>query len=423
MRTGLIAVVLAVLAATLLRNEGVVSVFVAGWRADVSLNLALVFLLLAWLVAWWLATLWRSVRQTPQRMRAWRLQQRERACYAAVLDAMALVLANRYKRGQRAAHQALQQLAEINADDGYKLPRLDSLWVLAHWAEAEAERGLRQPERAEQAMATALGRRADDDGQVAQEALRLRAVRWALQDANPALAAQRLEQLPAETRRRAPALRLQAELAQTNKQPLQALAAMRQLVKVQGYTPHAVRSLRRAMAVQACTGLIDESQWRAVWRQLDADERAMPAVYLAWASSGVRWLTQGDDEDARRSLAELMWPSLLGASKAWGELSASQKAQAHQLLVALAAWMPKGWIAQVEALQQAHTPDAWAQLLAAQSFARQGLWGKALPLFKRVASVMADPAAAREARVALAEYADTQDDTTAARDAWRAAAR
>jgi hypothetical protein len=36
---------------------------------------------------------------------------------------------------------------------------------------------------------------------------------------------------------------------------------------------------------------------------------------------------------------------------------------------------------------------------------------------------MADPAAARQARVALAEHADAQDDTTAARDAWRAAAR
>ncbi|MGA1161144.1 MAG: heme biosynthesis HemY N-terminal domain-containing protein, partial [Burkholderiaceae bacterium] len=110
MRMGLMVVVLAVVAATLLRNDGVVSVFVAGWRADIALNLALLGLVVAWLVAWWLARLWRSVRLTPQRMRAWRLQQRERACYAAVLDAMALVLAQRHQRGQPAAHQALPQL-------------------------------------------------------------------------------------------------------------------------------------------------------------------------------------------------------------------------------------------------------------------------------------------------------------------------
>ena len=39
MRTGLIAVVLAVLAATLLRNEGVVSVFVAGFVGSPAMNL------------------------------------------------------------------------------------------------------------------------------------------------------------------------------------------------------------------------------------------------------------------------------------------------------------------------------------------------------------------------------------------------
>ena len=423
MRMGLMVVVLAVVAATLLRNDGVVSVFVAGWRADIALNLALLGLVVAWLVAWWLARLWRSVRLTPQRMRAWRLQQRERACYAAVLDAMALVLAQRHKRGQRAAHQALQQLAELNAADGHKLPRLDSLWVMAHWAEAEAERGLRHPEQAEQALAAALGRRADDDGQVAQEALRLRAVRWAMQDGNALVAGQRLEQLPADTRRRAPALRLQAELAQSNRQPLQALAAMRQLVKVQGYTPQAVRSLRRAMAVQACKGLIDETQWRAVWRQLDSDERAMPGVYLAWAVGGLPWLAASEDEAAKQSLAESMWPALTHALKAWDDITPAQKAQAHRMLLPLAPWMPRTWVGQVEALQQAHPQDAWAQLVAGQSFALQGLWGKALPLLKRVAQVMTDATAVRAARVALAQHADEQGDLDAARDAWRAAAR
>ena len=135
------------------------------------------------------------------------------------------------------------------------------------------------------------------------------------------------------------------------------------------------------------------------------------------------WLSASEDEAAKQSLAESMWPALTHALQAWDDITPAQKAQAHRMLLPLAPWMPRTWVGQVEALHQAHPQDAWAQLVAGQSFALQGLWGKALPLLKRVAQVMTEPAAAQAARVALAQHADEQDDLDAARDAWRAAAR
>ena len=105
---GLIWVVLlfavAVLAATTFgRNDGLVSIFWAGWRTDVSLNffvLAVLALCAALVLA---AHALARIVSLPRRAREWREHRKEQAAHAALREAIAELANARYGRARKAA--------------------------------------------------------------------------------------------------------------------------------------------------------------------------------------------------------------------------------------------------------------------------------------------------------------------------------
>ena len=99
---------IAVLAAsTLGANDGLVSIYWAPWRVDLSINVFVLLLLAAGFVGHVLTGAVSGLIDLPQRARQWRTQQREAAVQRAMREAVAQLFAGRYGRAHKAAQQAL----------------------------------------------------------------------------------------------------------------------------------------------------------------------------------------------------------------------------------------------------------------------------------------------------------------------------
>ena len=130
-------------------NQAVVSIFWPPHRIDVSFNLA-VFLLVGLFVLIYVALRALSaVVSLPLEARRWRAQQKERAMYGALMDALAHQLAGRYIRATRSAKNALTQeksLARLAKESGqvpgYSPLRASQLQSLANLLVAESAQAL-----------------------------------------------------------------------------------------------------------------------------------------------------------------------------------------------------------------------------------------------------------------------------------------
>jgi len=90
---------IAVLAAsTLGANDGLVSIYWAPWRVDLSINVFVLLLLAAGFVGHVLTGAVSGLIDLPQRARQWRTQQREAAVQRAMREAVAQLFAGRYGR-------------------------------------------------------------------------------------------------------------------------------------------------------------------------------------------------------------------------------------------------------------------------------------------------------------------------------------
>jgi HemY protein len=89
----LLFVVAVVAATTLGSNDGLVTIYWAGWRTDLSLNLFVLLLLGACLLLFSAAQAIRSLLTLPERASEWRALRRERAAQAALREALPSTLA------------------------------------------------------------------------------------------------------------------------------------------------------------------------------------------------------------------------------------------------------------------------------------------------------------------------------------------
>ena len=98
-------------------NQGTVTVFWPPWRVDLSLNLVLLLLVAVFIFLHLALRALSALFSLPRQARQWRLQQKERALHAAVLDAIAQLLAGRFSRARKAAQAALLQERTLAALD------------------------------------------------------------------------------------------------------------------------------------------------------------------------------------------------------------------------------------------------------------------------------------------------------------------
>lgn len=403
----LLCVVAVVAATTLGSNDGLVTVYWAGWRTELSLNLFLILLLASVAVLFSAAQALRSLLSLPERASEWRALRRERAAQAALREAQAEFFSARYSRAHKAATRALalcQDAPQLRADPDFG--------VLAQVLAAASLHRLQDRPRRDALLQQIFQAARRGGGHGIEDGARLLAAEWALDDRDAERAAELLAQLPAGVARRTQALRLKLQASRLARQPLEALHTARMLAKHQGFTPVAARGLLRSLAAEAIDASHDLQQLQRLWQQFDPADRRDAQV-----TSRAAW--RAVDLGAAVAAREWLRPF-------WDRLAELERDDREAVALALfeaAPGIEHEWLPRLEAALDAHGHEAAISVAVGMAFADRQLWGKARKLLEQGAAATALPLRVRR-RVwrALAQMARDSGDEARAQDCERAAA-
>jgi HemY protein len=415
-----VAVALALFAGN---NQGTVTVFWPPYRIDLSLNLVLLTLIGVFVALHVALRALAALFELPRQARRWRVQQKERATHAALLDAIAHLLSGRFIRARKAAEQALLRESNLAAAGelmGHAVP----LRALSHVVAAESAQALQDTTRRDEHMRQALEQTAGRGLPVAQEireGAQLRAARWSLEDRDAQAALTWLDGLPQGAGRRTLALRIRLKAARLAQQTQQALETARLLSKHRAFSPAAAQSIVRGLAGDLIAGAHDPAQLQRVWSAFDDAERAMPELAILAAQRLIA--LQGEPATARSWLLPV-WERTLDQP---GALADAQRIRLVRALEAgldtVAGASDRDWLVRIEAAQQRNPRDASLQYLAGMACLKRQLWGKAQQLLTQATHGLQDAGLLRSAWCALAQLAEQRGDAAAAAQAWKQAAQ
>lgn len=392
-------------------NPGTVTLFWPPYRVDLSLNLVVLLLVLAFAFLHAAFAALAALFDLPRQALRWRAQQKERAMHASLLDAISHLLAGRFIRARKAAELSLAQEKSLSAAE-QKLANAAQIRAIAHLLAAESAQALQDRAAREDHLQQALAQAPVRDAQETREGMLLRAARWALQDRDPEGAMTWLKGLPQGAARRTLALRIRLKAARLSRHTGEALETARLLAKHRAFSPDAAHSIVRGLAVDLLNDAHDVAQLQRAWESLEPAERLMPELAIHAAQ---RLAALGGDPHLAR---EWLLP-------AW-----EQQAQLDDLLkVKLVNALEEGlesidpaWLARIEAAHRENPRDATLQYLAAVACVKRQLWGKAQQLMSQAAIGLRDPALHRNAWRVLALLAQERGDQPAAEQAWKRAA-
>ena len=404
----LLFVVAVVAATTLGTNDGLVSIYWAGQRLDLSLNLFL--LLLAGTCAV-LVTVFNAINALvglPRRAREWRVARRDRTAQASLREALSQYFGGRYSRAQKAAQRALT----IQADTP-ELAQDNEFTVLGHLLAAGSAHRLQDRAGRDRAIEQALDlARRSAAARSAEEGARLLAAEWALDDRDAERALELLGELPLGVARRTHALRLRLQATRLARQPQEALKTARLLAKHQGFSKEAAQGLLRSLAFESLDTARDAEQLRRVWSQLDPLDRRDPFVA---ARAATRAAAYGGSDEARGWLRPF-WERL-------AELIPDERAALALALADATQGLGVEWLPKLEAAAQAYGREAAMGFAVGMALAERQLWGKARRLLEESAvDAGLPPAARRKAWLTLARIATEEGDAERAARAYESAA-
>lgn len=405
-------------------NQGVVAIFVHPYRIDFSLNLfvlALVGVVLLLLLAQ--KALW-ALLSLPREARRWRAQQKERAAHAALLTAFAEFMAGRYLRARKSAELVLSREEALRGATEHPLTHAAALRTVAHVLAAESAHALQDKALRAQHLQEAeqLAQQAQaSERQALAEGLTLRAARWSLDDRDAEGSLGRLAQLPPAVSRRTVAMRIQLKAARLAGQTARALDTALLLAKHRAFSPAAAQSLVRSLVMDLIARTHDERSLEKLWQTLPTAQRQLPEVA---ALAVTRWLQLGGDPVRGRAWLLPVWEAMLAGGDTQTIMERQRLVQALELsLKDVPSADARAWLARIEAAQKAQPNEAHLQYLAGMVYMRHQLWGKAQTLLSMAARSLPDAGLQRRAWAALAELAEQRQDTAAALQAWKQAAR
>lgn len=405
-------------------NQAVVTIFWPPHRVDVSFNLMVLMLVALFTLLYVALRAFFAVFSLPLEAKRWRAQQKERAMYGALMDALAHQLAGRYIRATRSAQNALaqeQSLGLLTEHSGrvtsHSAARSSQLQSLAHLLVAESAQSLQNKALRDQHLQAALQSSMPRNAQEVREGVQFRAARWALDDRDPGAALDLLTQLPQGAARRTLALRMKLRATRQLRQPLQALETARLLAKHRAFSPSAAQSIVRGLALELLNDAHDPSQLQQAWMSLDDSERAMPELVIHAAS---RLMALHGDVNVARGWLLQVWDR---AMQPRSEINDSLRIKLIGVLESDLTSMDASWLARIEAAQNGRPRDANLQYLAGMACLNRQLWGKARQLLSQAALGLQDPGLHRNAWRALAVLAEQRDDAEAAAHAYRQAAQ
>ena len=407
-------------------NQAVVTVFWPPHRVDVSFNLAMLLLVGLFFLFHLASRALSALFSLPLEARRWRAQQKERAMYGALMDALAHLMAGRYIRSAKSAQNALSQeksLGVTTDTTGHPTGHSDALArqlrSLSHLLVAESAQALQNKVLRDQHLQHALDNSDARHAQEVREGVLFRAARWALEDHDASAALDWLGQLPQGAARRTLALRMRLRAARYGRQTLPALETARMLAKHRAFSPVAAQSIVRGLALELLNEAHDPVQLKQAWALLDDNERAMPELAVQAASRLMR--LQGDAALAR-SWLEPVWGAMLEPVAGQG-LGDSLRAKLVSVLEAGMDSLDADWLARIEAAHVSQPRDVTLQYLAGMACLSRQLWGKARQLLSQAAPALQDRPMQRAAWRALAALAEQRGDEAAAIDAYKRAAQ
>ncbi len=404
-------------------NHGSVALFLSPYRVDVSLNLVLLLLGGLVFVLLLVQRALSALLSLPREAQRWRLQQKERAAHAALLDAMGHFMAGRFLRARKAAEAVLTKEDALSAAD-QKLGHALALRSLAHVMAAESAHALQDKPLRETHLAQALSeanRAFGSERQTLLEGIQLRAARWLIDDRDAPASLEQLRQLPLSVGRRTVAMRLQLKAARLAGQNAQALDTALLLAKHRAFSPTAAHSLVRGLVQELIAGTHDDKALEKLWLSLPAVQRAQPEVAELAAS---RWVQLGGSPVQARQWLLPVWDAMQSAQPRWGDAPMQRLVRGVEATLRDAQSPDaRPWLSRIEAAQQARPSEPHLQYLAGMACLRHQLWGKAQTLLAQSVKGLQDARMKRQAWTALAELAEQRQDTVAALQAWKQAAQ
>lgn len=404
-------------------NEGLVAIFLHPYRIDVSLNLFVLALVLLVAVLLLAQKAVSALLSLPLEARRWRLQQKERAAHAALLDAYAQFMAGRYLRSRKSAELVLAREDALRSAAEHPLAHAVALRTVAHVVAAESAHALQDKALRDRHLAQAheeAAQAGNAERQVLSEGLNLRAARWLLDDRDALASLEQLAKLPGAVSRRTVAMRIQLKAARLAGQTTRALETALLLAKHRAFSPMAAQSLVRSLVMELIARTHDERSLEKLWQGLPPAQKALPEVV---AQAATRWLQLGGDPVRARAWLLPVWEAMLAGNT--HTLMDQQKLVQVLEMSMRDAPSPdaRHWLARIEAAQQLRPNDAYLQYLAGMVYLRHQLWGKAQHLLGQAVKGLPDATLQRRAWSSLAELAEQRDDPAAALQAWKQAAR
>lgn len=399
-------------------NQGTVTLYWPPYRVDLSLNLVVLLLVGGFVTVYAALRALAALLELPRQARRWRLQQKERAMHAALLDALTHMLGGRFIRSRKAAVAALSQESTLAAS-GEAVPHGRQLRALAHMIAAEASHALQDSATRESHLQDALNEapaRGTVHEQEMREGAQMRAARWALDDRDAHAALDRLAALPQGAARRTLALRIKLKATRLARQTQEALDTARLLGKHRAFSPAAAQTIVRGLATELINSAHDIAQLQRIWLSLEPAERSMPELAI---HASHRLAALGGDAAQVRTWLLPVWERMVELPDSLAEHHALRLVRA--LEAGLEA-LDGPWLARIEAAQQANPRDARLQYLAGMACLQRQLWGKSQQLLTQAAQQLADTSLRSSAWRHLAELAERRGDAIGAAEAWKKAA-
>ena len=319
-------------------NNGYVLVVLPPWRAELSLNLAVIFALGVFLVAYVVVRTVIITATMPLRVRAFQQRRSERRARASFNEALVNFFEGRFGRAEKAAAAALK---------AGESPALSAMLA------ARAAHGMRAFAARDKYLARSTGTDPEEDAMkfMAQAEMLLDERRH-----HDALAV--LKRLP---EKHTAALRLELRAQRMAMNWERVLALIPQLEKRRVFERPVVAQLRRQAVIESLKRkAVDDKSLREYWDRLPAEDRHEPRVAATAAQS---FIALGGCQDAHRIVEEGLerqWdPALLAI------YSECLGTDVRQQLERAEMWL------------KLHPRDAVLLLTLGRLCARQGLWGKA----------------------------------------------
>ena len=394
-------------------NQGTVTLFWPPYRIDLSLNVALLLAVAAFVLLHTALRALSALFNLPREAMRWRNQQKERTLHLMLVDAIAHLTAGRFVRARKSAAAVIAQEDSLRKA-GARLPHGQPLRALAHLLVAESAQSLQDRPSRDEHLKLSLEQSTAREALPVREGALMRAARWALDERDPTVADRWLQELPQGAARRTLALRMKLKAARLAGQTQEALETMRLLTKHRAFSPQAAHSILRGLATDLLNAAHDMAQLQRAWTSLEAGERRMPELAV---HAALRVAALGGDAALAREWLLPVWDQYerLDPALRVRLVHAFEKSGLDSI--------DGAGLARFESAQRADPRDAILQYLAGMACLHRHLWGKAQQMLTQATQGLSDSGLQRQAWRSLAALAEDRGDAAAATQAWKHAAQ